>query len=275
MSTNYIDQITDTAGTTHDISEGDSTRLFRATCSTAASTTAKVATLSTSNRNFSLTAGVRVAVTFTYGNSAATPTLRVDGSSTGTAKTIACATGSAARTTGNGTTYNTWGPYETVIFTYDGTYWVQSGSSLSIYNAYNLANGKTSNTGTVTSVGLSNATNGGLTISGSPITTSGSITVGHSNTLTSAQTTQAVYPIKIDINGHISAYGSAVTVPTITLNGSATTSPSFYAPTGAGTANYFLKSAGSGAPDWAQPVKYGTSLPSSGDFTGQVFILTT
>ena len=66
--------------------------------------------------------------------------------------------------------------------------------------------------GTVTSVGVSNATNGGLTISGSPITSSGSITVGHSNVLTSAQTTQAVYPIKIDKNGHISAYGSAVTI---------------------------------------------------------------
>ncbi len=136
MSTNYIDQITDTAGTTHDISEGDSTRIFRATCSTAASTAAKVATLQTSNRNFSLATGVRVAVTFTYGNTAATPTLRVDGSSTGTAKTIAVATSATAKTTGNGTTYNTWGPYETVIFTYDGTYWVNGGSSLSIYNAY-------------------------------------------------------------------------------------------------------------------------------------------
>lgn len=140
MSTNYIDQIKDTAGTTHDISEGDSTRIFRATCSTAAGTAAKVATLDTSNRNFSLTAGVRVAVTFTYGNSATTPTLRVDGSSTGTAKTIATPTAYNVRTTGNGTTYNTWGPYETVIFTYDGTYWVKG--SLAEYNAYNLANGK-------------------------------------------------------------------------------------------------------------------------------------
>lgn len=140
MSTNYIDQITDTAGTTHDISEGDSTRIFRATCATAAGTTAKVATLQTSNRNFSLTAGVRVAVTFTYGNSAATPTLRVDGSSTGTAKTIAVATSATAKATGNGTTYNTWGPYETVLFTYDGTYWVNEGSSLSIYNSYNYNN---------------------------------------------------------------------------------------------------------------------------------------
>ena len=68
--------------------------------------------------------------------------------------------------------------------------------------------------GTVTSVGVSNDTNGGLSISGSPITTSGTITVGHSNVLTSAQTTQAVYPIKIDKNGHISEYGSAVAIPT-------------------------------------------------------------
>lgn len=68
--------------------------------------------------------------------------------------------------------------------------------------------------GTVTSVGLTNATNGGLSISGSPVTSSGSITVGHSNVLSAAQTTQAVYPIKIDKNGHISEYGSAVSIPT-------------------------------------------------------------
>ena len=69
--------------------------------------------------------------------------------------------------------------------------------------------GYTTNTGTVTSVGLTDG--GGLTITGSPITTSGSITVGHTNSVT-AQTTQAVYPIKIDANGHISAYGSAQTI---------------------------------------------------------------
>jgi len=34
---------------------------------------------------------------------------------------------------------------------------------------------------------------------------------GHSNTAITAQTTQAVYPIKIDAYGHITAYGSAVT----------------------------------------------------------------
>lgn len=126
MSTNYIDQITDTAGTTQDIAESESTRIYRATCSTAAATAAKVATLGTSNKNFSLTAGVRVAVTFTYGNSAATPTLRVDGSSTGTAKYIAVNIDGSATVDDS---LNTWGPYDTVIFTYNGTYWIHSGST--------------------------------------------------------------------------------------------------------------------------------------------------
>lgn len=36
---------------------------------------------------------------------------------------------------------------------------------------------------------------------------------GHSNTAITAQNTQAVYPIKIDAYGHITSYGSAVTIP--------------------------------------------------------------
>lgn len=68
--------------------------------------------------------------------------------------------------------------------------------------------GYTTNTGTVTSVAITNAVDGGLTISGSPITTNGTITIGHTNSV-AAQTTQAVYPITIDDNGHISGYGSA------------------------------------------------------------------
>lgn len=88
--------------------------------------------------------------------------------------------------------------------------------------------------GTVTSVGLTNATNGGLTISSSPITSSGTISVGHSNVLTSAQTTQAVYPIKIDKNGHISDYGNAITIPivnnaTLTIQKNGTTVNTFTA----------------------------------------------
>lgn len=97
-----------------------------------------------------------------------------------------------------------------------------------VYKLQDNESGYTTNTGTVTSVGVSNATDGGLSVSGSPVTGSGNITVGHSNVLTSAQTTQAVYPIKIDKNGHISAYGSAQTIPT-----ASTTTPSMD-----GTASY-------------------------------------
>ena len=67
-----------------------------------------------------------------------------------------------------------------------------------VYKLQDNVSGYTTSSGTVTSVEISNATNGGLSISGSPITSSGTITVGHSNVLTSAQTTSAVYPIKID-----------------------------------------------------------------------------
>ena len=117
------------------------TKIYTASCSTAAATAAKVATLDDST-GFSLTAGVMVAVRFTYGNSATTPTLRVDGSTTGTAKTIAIPSSVTDFTTGNGTTYNTWGARETILFTYTGTYWVHLPSGYLGYLAYNLANGK-------------------------------------------------------------------------------------------------------------------------------------
>lgn len=195
MSTNYITQITGTDSVTYDINEGVNTRIFRATCPTAAATAAKVATLDDAT-NFSLTTGVRVAVTFQYGNSATTPTLNVQ---TSGAKTIVTPTAVATLTSGNGTTYNTWGPYETVIFTYNGTYWVKGGTGYSTYNAYNLAN---SYKGTVTKV------TAGAGLSGGDITSTG--TIAHSNSV-NAQTTQGVYPIKIDAQGHISAYGDAVT----------------------------------------------------------------
>lgn len=63
--------------------------------------------------------------------------------------------------------------------------------------------------GTVTSVSIDNATNGGLSVSGSPITGAGTINIGHSNVLANAQTTSGIYPIKIDKNGHINEYGTA------------------------------------------------------------------
>lgn len=83
---------------------------------------------------------------------------------------------------------------------------IHAGNYTSYVNTTNFSG--LNKTGTVTSVAVSNG--GGLSISGSPITTSGTITISHSNSVT-AQATQALYPIKIDANGHISAYGTAVT----------------------------------------------------------------
>ena len=54
-------------------------------------------------------------------------------------------------------------------------------------------------------------TDSSLTVTNSPITSSGNITVNHTNSVT-AQTTQAFYPITIDAQGHISAYGSGTQI---------------------------------------------------------------
>lgn len=55
------------------------------------------------------------------------------------------------------------------------------------------------------------AANNGLTTSYS----SGTITISHANSAITAQSIQAVYPITIDSYGHITGYGSAVTIPEI------------------------------------------------------------
>lgn len=177
--------------------------IFCGTCSTSADTTAKVVTLDDAT-GFTLTDGVRLAVTFTSGNTATSPTLNVNNLG---AKGVGIYANNNSVITSNAA-FTSWGGKETVLFTYNGTRWIYNTSGSALYKAYTNANNYQ---GTVTSVGVSNATNGGLSVSGSPVTSSGTITVGHSNVLSSAQTTQAVYPIKIDKNGHISEYGSAVT----------------------------------------------------------------
>ena len=67
--------------------------------------------------------------------------------------------------------------------------------------------GYTTNTGTVTKVTAGTGLSVGTTAGGN-ITGVG--TINHTNSVT-AQNTQALYPIKIDACGHISAYGTAVT----------------------------------------------------------------
>lgn len=131
----------------------------------------------------------------------------------------------------------------------------ETGKKASIYTAGSMSADRTfalpNNSGTIALTSDIPDVSGKIDTAGTGLSKSGT-TLNHSNSVT-AQTTQAVYPVTIDAEGHIASYGSAVTiptVPTITLNGSSTTSPSFYAPTGAGTNGYVLTSSGSGAPSW-------------------------
>ena len=158
-------------------------KLYTATCPTAAATTAKVATLDDST-GFSLTAGVRVAVTFTYGNTATTPTLNVSSSG---AKTIAIPSSATAFTTGSGTTYNTWGAYETVVFTYTGTYWTHDTSGRLGYLAYSGLESK-ANTASPTFTGTPTAPTATAGTNTTQIATTGFVQTALENKLTYGNT---------------------------------------------------------------------------------------
>lgn len=91
--------------------EDDIKATHYATSGTAASTQAKVATIQ--NGSFTLEAGCRVAVKFTYANTAAAPTLNVNNSG---AKTIYCKGATITAT-------NYWSAGQIIDFVYDGSYW--------------------------------------------------------------------------------------------------------------------------------------------------------
>ena len=149
-----------------------------ATCTTAAATVAKVATIQDS-ASFTLINGTTIHVKFTYSNTATNPTLNVN--STGAKSIMKYGTSNVGTNA-----QNSWQAGAIVSFTYDGTNWVM-------------------NTGTDVDSNTTYSAGTGISLSGT--------TINHSNSVT-AQTTQAVYPIKIDAQGHISGYGSAVTIPT-------------------------------------------------------------
>lgn len=86
--------------------DGENGRMLFGTCSTAAATVAKVATVD----GFSLYKGVTISILFTYGNTVSSPTLNVN--STG-AKLIRL----------NGTNYSYWMNNNAITLVYDGTYW--------------------------------------------------------------------------------------------------------------------------------------------------------
>ena len=83
----------------------------------------------------------------------------------------------------------------------------QQGDQVYVYKLDKTAGWSVTTRETYTKV----AANNGLTTSYN----NGTITVSHANPAITAQSTQAVYPIAIDAYGHITGYGSAVTIPEI------------------------------------------------------------
>ena len=79
-------------------------------------------------------------------------------------------------------------------------------------------NSKTSNTGTVTSVAVSNG--GGLSVSGSPITSSGTITISHADTSSQASSSNSgrtyIQSLTLDTYGHVTGISTATETVTNT-----------------------------------------------------------
>ncbi len=113
--------------------------VYYGTCSTGASTVAKVVTCSSFTE---LTTGAMIAVKFTATNTASSPTLNVN--STG-AKTIV----------GYGTSVVSsyyWKPAQTIIFVYDGTYWVAQNLVIATTTYYGLTKLSSSTSSTSTTL---------------------------------------------------------------------------------------------------------------------------
>lgn len=172
-----------TATAEYDILTTKGTRVYSGNCTTAAATAAKTVTLN----GFVLQKGVVVFVWFTNTNSAAVADLTLNVNNTGALPIKRLYNNSVTTLSAVGYL----AANQTYMFWYDGTNWV----ALFDYN---------SNTTYSAGTGLSLSSN----------------TFNHSNSVT-AQTTQAVYPIKIDAQGHISAYGTAQTI--LALGTTATT----------------------------------------------------
>ena len=131
--------------------------------------------------------------------------------------------------------------------------------------------------GTVTSVGLQNATNGGLTISGSPITSSGTITVGHTNVVTAGTAkgddsktltfggTFTIPSVTYDANGHVTAKGTTtMTMPANpNTDTKVTSSANHYTPATASGSDKSASASGATAA-WSIDVVKGVTLNTDG-----------
>lgn len=108
------------------------------TCSTAEATQAKVVACS----GFKLKTGARIAVQFTYSNTASQPTLNVNGTG---AKYICCIDGTSVVS-------GIWRAKETVDFVYDGSWWIAIGCLYATTSSYGIAKLSSSISSTSTSL---------------------------------------------------------------------------------------------------------------------------
>lgn len=142
--------VADTAGA--ELSQINADTPWYGTSSTAASTTAKIAT--TADSKFVLVTGAKVQIKFTYTNTASAPTLNVDSKG---AKSI--------KAYGTTTPTMWWKAGDVVDFTYDGTNWIMGGTQGQIEQIKSDKQDKTDNSLTTTSktvVGAINEVNSGL-----------------------------------------------------------------------------------------------------------------
>jgi hypothetical protein len=114
----------------------NSGQLYFGTCSTSSSTVAKVVSCS----GFTLKKGAAILVKFTYTNTASSPTLNVN------------STGAATITTFGSSVVGSyyWKPNQTVLFVYDGTYWVAVTLSVATTTYYGITKLSSSVTSTST-----------------------------------------------------------------------------------------------------------------------------
>jgi len=110
------------------------TKIYTGYCSTVAATAQKEVTLDDST-DFALTEDTMVAVRFRYGNTANTPTLKV-GSTTAGYIVYPYGSGGTGTAAGDGTTHNSWGDYEVILFRYNGGDWVHSPSQYFVSQVY-------------------------------------------------------------------------------------------------------------------------------------------
>lgn len=117
----------------------DGAAIHYGTCTTAAATVAKVATVS---GGLDLAAGAAVRVKFTYANTAASPTLNVNGTGAIAIKRY----GTTAVTT------YMWLPGAVVDFVYDGTYWIMLNGGTATTTYYGMTKLSSSTTSTSTTL---------------------------------------------------------------------------------------------------------------------------